>query len=121
MPKTRKQAAWQFVKFLGRPENSAFWTVNTGYLPVVKAAQQDPELIKASKEPNYLTALRQLPLTKAQDLVRPVVSGAGDLMDQALTKLYSSNASVEDVFGRLHRQLQSRADLIWESYQAHYG
>jgi sn-glycerol 3-phosphate transport system substrate-binding protein len=118
---TRKQAAVQYIKFLGRPENSAYWTVSTGYLPVVKAAQQDPELVKATQDPNYLTALRQLPLTKPQDLVRPVLSGAGDMMDQALTKLYSSNASVKDVFGRLNRQLRSRADLIRDSYQAHYG
>ena len=121
VPATRKQAAWQYLKFLSRPENSAFWTVQTGYLPVVKAAQQDPTLIATTKDRNYLTALRQLPLTKPQDLVRPVVSGAGDMMDQALTKLYSSDASVQDVFGRLNKQLQSRADLIRESYQSHYG
>lgn len=121
VPKTKKQAAWQYIKFLGRSENSAYWTVNTGYLPVVKAARQEPELIKATKDANYLTALRQLPLTKPQDLVRLVVSGAGDMMDQGLTKLYSSNASVSDVFGRLNKQLRSRADLIRKSYQAHYG
>lgn len=119
-PSARKQAAWEYLKFLGRPANSAHWTVGTGYLPVVKAAQQEPELVKAAKDPNQLTALKQLPLTKPQDLVRPVVSNAGDMMDQALTKLYSSNADVSDVFSRLDKQLRSRADLIRAAYDKHY-
>lgn len=118
--KSRKQACWQFIKFLARPENAAYWTVQTGYLPAVKAAQREPLLIKASKDPNYLTALKQLPRTKPQDLVRPVVSNAGDMMDQALTKLYSSDATVPDVFGRLDKQLRSRANLIMDDYLKHY-
>lgn len=118
--KSRKQAAWEFIKFLARPENSAHWTVGTGYLPVVKAAQRQPELIKTTKDPNYLTALKQLPKTKPQDLIRLIVSSAGETMDQQLTKLYSSGAGVEDVFGRLASQLQSRAELIRESYEKHY-
>lgn len=120
-PTSRKKAAWEFLKFLARPENSAHWTVATGYLPVVKAAQREPELIKATKDPNYMTALRQLPKTKPQDVVRPVVSNVGDMMDQALTKLYSSDASVRDVFGRLDKQLQSRANLILDNYRKHYA
>lgn len=42
------------------------------------------------------------------------------MMDVGLQKLYSSTESVEAVFGRLQKQLQSRADLIEESYTTHY-
>ncbi|GIL30600.1 ABC transporter substrate-binding protein [Actinocatenispora comari] len=118
--KSRKEAAWQFLKFLAQPKNSAHWTVGTGYLPVVKAAQQEPELIKATKDKNYLTALKQLPKTQPQDLIRLIVSSAGDTMDEQLTKLYSSNASVPDVFDRLDKKLGSLADLIRETYDSHY-
>ncbi|MGW0228532.1 hypothetical protein ACWDWO_09485 [Actinopolymorpha singaporensis] len=93
----------------------------SGYMPVVKAAQSDPNLVALTRQDdNFSTALRQLPKTKPQDLVRPLVSNAGYMMDVGLQKLYSSTVSVEAVFGRLQRQLQSRADLIEESYTRHY-
>jgi len=120
-PPERKQAAFEFIKFLGQPAKSAQWTMASGYLPIVKAAQQDPSLVKLTREnPNFSTALQQLPKTAPQDLVRPLVSNAGYLLDVGLQKLYSSNLSPEFVFGRLQKQLQSRADLIRKSYAAHY-
>ena len=36
----RKRAAFEFIKFLARPEKSAQWTMASGYLPIVKKAQQ---------------------------------------------------------------------------------
>ncbi len=120
-PKERQQAAFEFMKFLAQPTKSAEWTMASGYLPVVKAAQQDPALVKLTEDdPNFSTALQQLPSTQPQDLVRPLVSNAGYMMDVGLQKLYSSNLSVEAVFGRLQKQLQSRANLIRESYTDHY-
>jgi sn-glycerol 3-phosphate transport system substrate-binding protein len=91
-------------------------------MPVVKAAQQEQSLIdKATEDPNYQTALNQLPKTRPQDLIRTIVPSAGEMMDQALQKLYSSSDSVEDVFGRLNRRLQRKADLIRETYERQYG
>ncbi len=120
-PAERKQAAFEFLRFLAQPAKSAQWTMASGYLPVVKAAQKDPKLVALTKQDdNFSTALRQLPKTKPQNLVRPLVSNAGYMMDVGLQKLYSSNVSVEAVFGRLQKQLQSRADLIEESYAKHY-
>lgn len=34
----QQKAAWEFVKFLLKPEIQAFWSIKTGYLPVVKSA-----------------------------------------------------------------------------------
>jgi sn-glycerol 3-phosphate transport system substrate-binding protein len=117
----RKQAAVEFIRWLSQPAKSAQWTIETGYMPVVKAAQQEQALIDtAEKNPNYRTALNQLPKTKPQDLIRPIVPSAGEMMDTALQKLYSSNESVSDVFARLNKQLQRKADLISETYEARY-
>jgi sn-glycerol 3-phosphate transport system substrate-binding protein len=118
----RKQAAFAFIRFLAQPAKAAQWSMATGYLPIVKAAQDEPGLKKlASTDPNFGTSLRQLPKTKPQDLVRPVVSNAGIMMDSALQKLYSSDADVDDLMGRLAKQLTSRAELISKSYEAHYA
>ncbi|MDW6064893.1 extracellular solute-binding protein [Streptomyces sp. FXJ1.4098] len=42
VPKERKQAAAEFVRFLARPENAAQWTVQTGYMPVVRPPPSPP-------------------------------------------------------------------------------
>ncbi len=36
--KEQQMAAWEFMKFLLKPEIQAFWAIKTGYLPVVKSA-----------------------------------------------------------------------------------
>lgn len=35
-------AAWAFLKFMLQPENAVLWHTQAGYLPVVKAAKDDP-------------------------------------------------------------------------------
>ena len=120
-PDVRKQAAFELMKFLGRPENSATWTIASGYLPIVTEAQSDPRLVElVEKDPNYSTSLKQLPKTKQQDLARLVIPDASNFMDDSFELLYSSSTSVEDVFGRLARKLRSRGGLIEENYHAHY-
>ena len=36
--KAQQMAAWEFMKFLLKPQIQAFWAIKTGYLPVVKSA-----------------------------------------------------------------------------------
>ncbi|WP_256481922.1 extracellular solute-binding protein [Micromonospora sp. RHAY321] len=60
-PPKRKDAAFEFVRFAAKPENVAQWSVDTGYLPSTKAAQQTPELQKLFTErPGYTIAVEQL-------------------------------------------------------------
>ncbi len=37
-------AAWQFVQFLNEPENQAYLSVNTGYIPIRQSAVELPEV-----------------------------------------------------------------------------
>jgi sn-glycerol 3-phosphate transport system substrate-binding protein len=37
-------ASWAFMEFMLRPENAKQWHLNGGYLPVVKAVEQEPEI-----------------------------------------------------------------------------
>jgi len=60
-PRELKRAAWSFVRFLLRPDSAAFWSSETGYLPVTTEAAQ---LLRVSgfyeRHPNYQVALEQL-------------------------------------------------------------
>jgi sn-glycerol 3-phosphate transport system substrate-binding protein len=60
-PGELKQAAWRFVRFLLEPASAAFWSRETGYLPVTTEAAQELETSGFyAKLPNYRVALDQL-------------------------------------------------------------
>lgn len=56
-----KRAAWEFMKYLISPEVTAYWAVNTGYLPVRRAALQTTIWKQAAKsDPLLEIPLRQI-------------------------------------------------------------
>lgn len=120
-PTERKKAAFEFLKYLGRPETSATWTMATGYLPIVKQAQQDPRLVALiKKDPNFSTSLHQLPKARTQDLARLVIPDASNFMDDAFETLYSSRIAPETSFRQLAKKMRRKADLLEDNYRAHY-
>jgi sn-glycerol 3-phosphate transport system substrate-binding protein len=64
-PSELKRAAWRFVRFLLEPEAAAFWSSETGYLPVTTDAAQ---LLESrgfyARHPSYRVALDQLAVAK---------------------------------------------------------
>ncbi len=60
-PRELKQAAWRFVQFMLQADSAAFWSSETGYLPVTSDAAR---LLETSgfyaKHPNHRVALEQL-------------------------------------------------------------
>lgn len=60
-------AAWKFIKWVIQPENQAFWSIKSGYLPVRKSANSDPEFINyLADHPNFKVFVDQLAVSKAQ-------------------------------------------------------
>jgi sn-glycerol 3-phosphate transport system substrate-binding protein len=54
-------AAWKFAKFLLEPRNVAFFSAGTGYLPIRKAALDEPVLTERwAKYPGFRVAYEQL-------------------------------------------------------------
>ena len=61
-----KQAAWRFVRFLLDVDSAAFWSSETGYLPVTTEAAQKLEASGFyAKHPNHRVALDQLSVAQA--------------------------------------------------------
>ena len=55
------QAAWEFMKFMGENEQQVTWHTGSGYFPVRKELQDNPELNTFWDEnPNFATAIEQL-------------------------------------------------------------
>ena len=57
----KKQAVWEFVKYLVSPESQAYWNSQTGYFPVTVAAHEEPVFKdNIAKYPQFQTAIDQL-------------------------------------------------------------
>jgi multiple sugar transport system substrate-binding protein len=58
----KQQAAWDFIVWLTQTKQSAYWTVQTTYLPVRKSALNDPALKDfIAKTPRFQVALDMIP------------------------------------------------------------
>ncbi|WP_255953650.1 ABC transporter substrate-binding protein [Streptomyces odontomachi] len=120
VPRERKEAAAEFVRFLARPENSAQWAVETGYMPVVPSAVKEPVLAKLMKSnPNYTTAVRQLELTRKGDQVRMMIPNANVDIYIALQRIWSGNTPAQDAFSAVADQLRKGVDRYGPMIKEH--
>lgn len=114
----RKQAAAAFLAFLARPENSAWWTTQTGYLPVVNAAREDPELKKLiAEQPNYGVAIAQLANARQQDAIRLYGRNSNVAIYTGLQQIYADNAAPHEVFRSVARRLEAIGDEVRRQYE----
>jgi sn-glycerol 3-phosphate transport system substrate-binding protein len=75
-PEAEQKAAWEFIKFLAKPETQAYWHINTGYFPITKKAY-DEQSVKdnMAKYPQFKTAVDQLHATKISTATQGAVMG----------------------------------------------
>jgi sn-glycerol 3-phosphate transport system substrate-binding protein len=59
-----QNGAWDFTKFLSQPENQAYWSSNTGYLPIRRSTYNLPDM-KATqvKYPQFQVAVNEIRTT----------------------------------------------------------
>jgi len=114
-PDDRKQAAFEFIKFATRPENVAFWSTTTGYMPVTKSAQESSEMQSYFQEnPNFKVAVDQLPKTQPQDTARTLIPNGDTTIGTGLERIFVSNEPAETVFGEVAQQLETDAQDVKE-------
>lgn len=62
----RQRAAWEFIQWWTSPVEAAYWSRETGYVPVVKKALDDPDFkafLKAN--PNHAVPIEELKYSRA--------------------------------------------------------
>ncbi|MEH7331818.1 ABC transporter substrate-binding protein [Neobacillus drentensis] len=80
--KEQKEAAFKWLKFFTNAENTADWSINSGYIPVRKSAQDVPSYKEfAAKNPQI-----NIPLQQAQIATPPFVDPTGGKIYDALVK-----------------------------------
>lgn len=92
-------AAAMFLKFLTNAENTAYFSSNTGYMPVRTSALEG-ETMKAvyAKTPQFRTAVDQLAGTRVQDWGRVFVPNGDKDLTTALEKIMLQQGDPTEAF-----------------------
>lgn len=122
VPDERKQAAGAFMRFLGTPATSAFWSLRTGYLPTVeKAVKEKSYAKKLANDPRYDVAIKQLPkAVPTSELVFFLPSGGIDI-DKALERILSAGQRARPVLTDLATKLRRDVRKVRPDYDRYFG
>lgn len=108
----QQQAAFKWLTFFMSAENTAFWSMNTGYIAVRQSAQ-DTEEFKAYAEQNPQSTV---PLQQAAHASAPFIDPTGGKITDALTiaadKVQISNIPAVEALKEAKETAQRELDLI---------
>lgn len=108
-PEAQKRAAWEFIRWMSEPAQTARWSMETGYLPVRRSALALPE-VKAfyDKHPDYRTAMDQL-----EHAVRfPFTPALLEIQRNLLQPRLEAPVVGEDLPGAVLEQAATQADRL---------
>lgn len=122
LPAEKQQAAMKWVAFATSPENTTFWSKNTGYMPVRKSAINGEEMQKYFQErPTFKTAVDQLPQTKPQDAARVFVPGGDQIIGKGLERIVVNKEDPATSFATVNKELETAAQPVIASIKAVEG
>lgn len=119
---TRKQAAWEVIKYLSSGQATVDWTLGSGYVPSTKAAVESPEVAaRAAEDPNYQVAIDQLEIAQDPDVARRYVPETIVEAKNAIQSVYSAGENAEEALTRMQKELEPAIDRIREKYELRVG
>jgi len=121
-PAEKQPGAMQYIAYASNPESTAFWSQNTGYMPVRKSALELPDMLAYFEEfPQFKTAVDQLPLTQPQDSARVFVPNGDQIIGKGLERITVQAEDVATVFAEVQATLESEAQPVVEALRAVEG
>lgn len=107
------RAAIKYIDYATGNDSSAFWSRNTGYMPVRKSTAASESYQKFfERVPQAKTAVEQLPLTEAQDAARVFIPGGDQIIGKGLERILIGLEPVETVFNEVKRTLEQEAEPV---------
>ncbi len=121
-PEEKRTAAMKYIGFVSDPENTAFWSQNTGYMPVRKSAVESEAMKTYFAEfPQFQTAVDQLALTRPQDSARVFVPNGDQIIGKGLERITVQSEDVATVFAEVNDTLVKEAEPVLQLLQAVEG
>jgi sn-glycerol 3-phosphate transport system substrate-binding protein len=117
-----QEAAFSFIEFANSYENTIWWSQNTGYMPVRKSAIEGPEMAEFfTANPNFKTAVDQLPFTKPQDTARVFVPGGDQIIGRGIEQILVNGEDPQVAFEAVRAELEPEAQAVREQVIAREG
>lgn len=108
-----QQAAFRYIAFATSPEITAFWSQNTGYMPVRRSAVEGTLMTQFYQQrPNFRTAVEQLPQARPCDPAREWIPNGFDIIGRGLERVLTQREDPVGVFPTLGQQLTEAASSI---------
>ncbi len=121
-PAERQEAGFKFIEWMTSPEITAWWSQNTGYMPVRKSAVESPEMVAFFEaNPNFKVAVDQLALTQPQDSARVFIPNGDQTIGKGLERITISGEDVQPVFDEVAAILTEDAKPVLEALAALNG
>ena len=109
----KQLAAALFIAFVTNPENTAYYSQSTGYMPVRKSAATGPAMTEFFKaNPQFKTAVDQLAKTQSQDSARVWIPGGDAILGTGLERMVLKNEDAKNVWPDIIKQLDKEAAPI---------
>lgn len=118
----KQAAAWEFAKFLNSEQSQATWAAGTGYVPIVEAAADSPEVQAVwAKIPGYKVAYDQL-LTGPSNLATagPVIgdyTGVQTAVRESWQRMFAEGTSPKAAI----KAAAAAADEAMQEYNSRVG
>lgn len=92
VPQDRKDASFEFLRYLATPEIAAQWTANTGYI-ITTAAAAETDLYKKTVEedPYFSLAFDQLDRARTSDDVKMWIPEASGRNWESISRMWADN------------------------------
>jgi sn-glycerol 3-phosphate transport system substrate-binding protein len=109
----KKRAAMKYIAWLSETDQVVTWSQATGYVPQTRSAL-DAEKMQAFyvDNPNFRTAVEQLPKTQAQDTARVFVRNGDTIIGRGLERIMLNREATEKVFSDVNAELTRAAAPI---------
>ncbi|MCX7622297.1 MAG: extracellular solute-binding protein [Thermomicrobium sp.] len=121
-PAEIQRAAFEYLAFATSPENTMWWSQNTGYMPVRKSAIASPEMQQFYQQnPNFKTAVDQLPKTRQQDAARVWIPNGDQIIGKGLERVTVQLEDPQQVFAEVARTLEREAKPVIEQLKRREG
>lgn len=114
----RQDATAALLKFLASPEMSGQWHIDSGYVPIVQAAVEEPAVVELhASNSNFTVAIEQLPNAKTVAPVNWFQSGTAAL-SQAFASIAGDNADVQTTIDTLRASYEELLEDNREDLEA---
>lgn len=112
IPAEKKEAGWEFMKFVTTTPNTVYFSKMTGYMVVRTDAEKNPEFQQYLKEnPNAKVTFDQMQFVRTQDSIAEA-PGAPAAIEDSIREVMVDGKNVKTVLDELQRKLTNLAQEV---------